>query len=149
MLFPGADKVRASESLTAYGHTNLRGTHKTTLEITKAANVTPKGDCIVAVNASKSLCDLDKSLKAIIVQPLSNVVLTLEVNEVADEIRGFGDPRLSLTSDEDIVCRKSNFASERTLMVRANKAAIDIDRRIIQALKDPRKEVYVTIQAEC
>jgi hypothetical protein len=119
------------------------------LEITKAANVTPKGDCIVAVSANKSLYDLDKSLKALIAQPLSNVTLTLEVNEIMDEIKGFGDPRLSLGSHEDIVCRKSSFVSERTLMVNANKAAADIDRRIIQALKDPKKEVLVTILAEC
>lgn len=140
--------MRATDSLTAYGHRNLRGTHKTTLEITKAVNVTPKGDCIVAVNASKSLCDLDKSLKVIIAQPLSNVTLTLEVNGIIDEIKGFGNPRLSLNSCEDIVCRKSNFVSERTLMVKADKAAADLDRRIIQVLKDPKKELHVTILAE-
>ena len=141
--------MRATESLIAFGHKNLKGTHKTTLEITKVADVTANGDCIVGVNANKSLCDLDKSLKAIITHPLSKVILTLEVNEIVNEIEGFGDPRLPLTSREDIVCRKSSFISERTLMVRADKAAADIDRRIIQALKDPKKEIYVTIQAEC
>ena len=141
--------MRAAESLIAYGHRNLKGTHKTTLEITKAADVTPKGDCIVAVNANKSLCELDKPLKAIITQPLSIVTLTLEVNGIVDEIKGFGDPRLPLTSHEDFVCRKSSFVSERTLMLRADKAAADIDRRIIQALKDPKKELHVTIRAEC
>jgi hypothetical protein len=147
-LLPGAEKVRAIESLIAYGHRNLKGTHKTTLEITKAANVTPEGDCIVAVNADKSLCDLDNSLKVIITQPLSNVTMTLEVDGIIDEIKGFGDPRLPLSSGEDIVCRKSNFVSERTLMVKADKAAADLDRRIIQALKDPEREVYVTVLAE-
>jgi hypothetical protein len=33
-------------------------------------------------------------------------------------------------------------------MVKADKAAADLDRRIIQALRDPKKEVYVTILAE-
>lgn len=114
MLFPGAEKVKATESLTAFGHRNLRGTHKTTLEITKAVNVTPKGDCIVAVNANKSLCDLDKSLKTIIAQRLSNVTMTLEVNGIIDEIKGFGDPRLSLTSGEDIVAGKAtSYQKER------------------------------------
>ena len=149
MLFSGVEKVRATESLVAYGHRNLKGTHKTTLEITKALNVTPKGDCIVAVNASKSLNDLNKSLRAIITQPSSSVTLALEVNEIMDEVKGFGDPRLTLASLEDIVCRKSNFVSERTLMVKADKAAVDLDRRIIEALKDPEEAAYVTIMAEC
>ncbi len=141
--------MRVTDSLTAHGHVNLRGTHKTTLEITKSPNVTPRGDCIVAVRADKSLCDLNKSLKTIIAQPSSNVTMTLEVNGVRDEVRGYGDPRLTLSSVEDMVCRKSSFVSERTLMVKADKAAVDLDRRIIQALKDPKETVRVTILAQC
>lgn len=144
----GVTKVRASESLTAYGHKNIRGTHRTTLEITKAADVTSKGDCIIAVNASKSLSDLDDSFKALLTKSLSKVTLTLDVDGVKDKIKGFGDARLPLTSNEDIVCRKSNFVCERTLMVKANKAAADLDRRIVQALKDAKNEVYVTMLAE-
>jgi hypothetical protein len=144
----GVTKVRASESLTAYGHKNIRGTHRTTLEITKAADVTSKGDCIIAVSASKSLSDLDDSFKALLTKSLSKVTLTLEVDGVNDEIKGFGDARLPLTSNEDMVCRKSNFVCERTLMIRANKAAADLDRRIVQALKDSKNEVYVSMSAE-
>ena len=149
ILFAGGENVRVTESLTAYGHKNLRCTHETTLEITKALNVTPKGDCIVAVNADKSLRDLSKSLRAIVTRPLSKVRMTLEVSGITDTVEGSGAPGLSLASPEDIVCRKSNFVSERTLMVRADKAAADLDRRIVQALKNPEKVVYITIIAEC
>ena len=141
--------MRVTESLMAYGHRNLKCTHETTLEITKALNLTPKGDCIVAVNANKSLCDLGKSLRAIVTRPSSTVTMTLEVSGFTDTVEGFGDPRLSLASPEDIVCRKSNFVSERTLMIKANKAAADLDRRIVQALKDPEKVAHITIVAEC
>jgi hypothetical protein len=140
--------MRATDSLTACGHRNLRGTHKTTLEITKAANITPKGDCIIAVNSDKSVSDLNDDLKLLINHSSSKITLTLEVNGIIDKIEGFGDPRLQLTSPEDIVCRKSSFISKRTLMTKANKAAADIDRRIIDTLKDPRREVHVTILAE-
>jgi hypothetical protein len=149
ILSAGGENVRVTESVTAYGHRNLRCIHKTTLEITKALDVTPRGDCIVAVNANKSLRDLGKSLKGIINRPSSKVTVTLEVGGITDTVEGSGDPRLSLASPEDIVCRKSNFASDRTLMVRANKAAADIDRRIVQALKDSKKVVHFTIIAEC
>ncbi|MCD6301577.1 MAG: DUF371 domain-containing protein, partial [Staphylothermus sp.] len=48
------------------GHPNIRATHKTTLEITKEPHVTPRGDCIIAVNATKATKDLDPELKNII-----------------------------------------------------------------------------------
>jgi hypothetical protein len=140
--------MRAIDSLIAYGHKNLQGTHMTTLEITKATNITPNGDCIVAVNSSKSVSDLNDDLKHLINHSSSKITLTLEVNGIMDNIEGVGDPRLQLTSPEDIVCRKSGFVSNRTLMTKANKAAADMDRRIINALKNPREEVYVTILAE-
>jgi hypothetical protein len=119
-----------------------------TLEITKADKVTLKGDCIVAVRASKAVNDLAPSFKELLRKPASKVTLCMEVSGLREEAKGFGDPRLQLTSREDIVCRKSNFACGRTLMVKANKAAADLNRRVIEALKSPRNKVSITISVE-
>lgn len=140
--------MKAIESLIAYGHRNIRGTHRTTLEITKADEVTPKGDCIIAAKASKSLDDFSDTFKELLKKKSSNVLLVLEVCAMKEEVVGHGDPRLPLTCKEEIVCRKSSFISERTLMVRANKAAKDLDRRIIEALRNPENEVRVTLTVE-
>jgi hypothetical protein len=140
--------MRATESITAYGHPNIKGRHATTLEITKAADVTPKGDCIIAVAADKSMTDFSPTLKELIRRDSSKVLLSIEVCGLREEIRGNGDHRLPLTSKEEIVCRKSNFICERTLMVKANKAARDIDRRIIDALRDGQNEVNVEVIVE-
>ena len=139
--------MKISESLTAYGHANILGTHPTTLEITRARDVTLKGDCIVAVSASKSLSDLGEPLKRILRKSSSDVILRLEVDGLEEAIKGFGDPRLSLTSTEDMVCRKSSFVCGRTLMVRADKSAAEIDRDIIRVLRNSKNKVYITIQA--
>lgn len=144
----GATRVKAIEELIAYGHRNIQGTHKTTLEITKADQVTLKGDCIVAVRASKAISDFAPSLKDLLRKPASKVTLRIEVSGLREEVEGFGDPRLQLTSREDIVCRKSNFACGRTLMVKANKAATDMDQRVIEELRIPANKASITISVE-
>jgi hypothetical protein len=140
--------VRVDEHIMAYGHKNIKGTHQTTLEITKADEVTPRGDCIVACRANKSLNDLSRVFKDLIRKRSTKVLLVLEVQGQEDEVVGLGDPRLTLASKDEIVCRKSNFTCERTVMVKANKAAKDINREIIEALRNPENEVRITLTAE-
>ncbi|WXG42763.1 MAG: DUF371 domain-containing protein [Promethearchaeati archaeon SRVP18_Atabeyarchaeia-1] len=140
--------MKAIECLTAYGHSCIRGTHGTTLEITKAEEVTLKGDCIIAANASKSPSDFSNLFKNLLRRESSKVLLVLEVCGLKEEVTGQGDPQLRLTSREDMVCRKSSFTCERTLMVRANKAAKDLDRRIIERLRNPENKVSIELLVE-
>jgi hypothetical protein len=140
--------MKAIEELTAYGHLNIQGTHETTLEITKADNVTLKGNCIVAVRASKAISEFASSFKDLLKKTTSRVTLAIDINGLRDEVNGFGDPRLRLTSEEDIVCRRSNFVCGRTLMVKANKAASDMNRKVIEALRNPTNKASVTISIE-
>ena len=46
-----------------FGHENIRSNHKKTIEITKESHLTPRGDCIVGVNANSSCADLPEELK--------------------------------------------------------------------------------------
>ena len=46
-----------------FGHENIRSNHKKTIEITKESHLTPRGDCIVGVNANSSCSDLPEKLK--------------------------------------------------------------------------------------
>ena len=50
-------------SFHAFGHKNLLGTHKNTLEFTKDKNLTLKGDCIVGVNADFDAGELKNFIK--------------------------------------------------------------------------------------
>ena len=45
------------------GHENIRSNHQKTIEITKESHLTPRGDCIVGVNAKYSCADLPEELK--------------------------------------------------------------------------------------
>ena len=58
---------------------------------------------------------------------------------------GYGDRQLTLTDPHEIVLRKSNFASARTLAVKCNVAAIDMPREMIKALQNPKMEGVMEI----
>jgi hypothetical protein len=62
-----------------------------------------------------------------------------------DEITGFGHEDLTLTHPTDIVIRKSDFTCSRTLMINADKAARDLDEKLIDDLKN-EKIMEVTIK---
>ncbi len=140
--------LKAVEVIKAYGHTNIRATHRSTLEITKEESLTPRGDCIIAVKADKGLYELSDEFKRVVGREGSKIKLIIEVEGLKEEITGFGSPKLTLSHPTDIVCRKSSYTCDRTLMIKANKAAIDIDRKIVKKLKNPNVQVKITLIAE-
>jgi len=131
----------------ARGHPEVLSTHRTTLEITKESSLTKEGNCIVAVGASAGLVDLPKELKDAISSSKSRVSLILDVNGHSFTVEGRGDGNLSLSNPDAIVVRRSTFISDRTLMVKADKAAFDVPRRIVRMLQDPNQQVTITISA--
>lgn len=70
--------------------------------------------------------------------------LLLEVGDVAEEIRGFGHPDLELSDPDEMVFRKSEFISPRTVFVRADRSASDLPREFVEMLRN-RSEVHVTL----
>jgi len=61
----------------------------------------------------------------------------LAVGNHAFEVRAEGDPRLELSHPKDIVIRRSDFVSDRTLAVHADAAAKDVPREMVRLLRDP------------
>lgn len=135
------------ETFYAWGHHNIRATHKTTLEITREEHLTLKGDCIVAVRSEKSVSNLSSEVKKAIRSKGSRVTLLLKVLDAEDAIMGFGSESLPLSDEISMVCRKSDYICPRTLMIRCDKAAIDVDRELISYLQRGLK-LQVTIEVE-
>ncbi len=128
----------------AEGHPNIRATHKSTLEITKESNLTPKGDCIVGINAEFGISEIPQEIKgSLLLQKTVTITLELPEYGLREEIEALGDKRLTFTHPTDIVVRKSNFVCGRTLAVRANKAAINLDREFISLLKDKAELLFI------
>ncbi len=120
-----------------FGHENIRSNHKKTIEITKELHLTPRGDCIIGVNASSSCADLPQELKNKLKNSKTNVHFLIKVGDDEFVLQGKGHPDLTLTHDEDIVLRKSDFICPRTLSVKCDKASDLVPREMVSNLQNP------------
>lgn len=118
------------------------------MEITKHEVKSKRGDCIIATRSELALRDLPIELKERAKDDKSNIGLLIEVGGLVEEVWGKGHPKLSFKSESDMVIRKSNFICDRTLMIRANKAAFDLNRELVELLKDPNTRIKLTITVE-
>lgn len=136
-----------TETIKAYGHPNIRALHKTTLEITKEEEITPRGDCIIGVKADKSVKDLSPKFKDLVRNNDTIIVVILEVDKIYDIILAQGHNQLQLSDSRKIVFRKSTYIEPATLAIKANKSAKDIDRRIISKLKNRNIQLVIKLYA--
>jgi len=140
--------MRIVEVIEASGHPKIRASHTTTLEITKDADLTERGDCIVATSASKGAADLSSEFSKLVKNNAARVALTIKVENRGETITGRGDERLSLSHPTDLVVRKSAYVCPRTLMVQADKSASDLSREFVKVLRDRSSRIAVEIVAE-
>ncbi|WP_457753785.1 DUF371 domain-containing protein [Thermococcus sp.] len=132
------------EVIHCYGHENIKATHKSTLEITKEDFLTPRGDCIICIKADKALRDLSDEFKRAL-KSGKRIRIRIIVDDLVDEIIASGDERLTFENDVSMVIRKSTYIDGRTLAVKADKAAKDIDRRIVEKLKNPNQKAVIEL----
>jgi hypothetical protein len=142
-------KPEVTESFSAFGHVNIRATHRSTLEFTKDTHLTNEGDCILATAAEKSVADLSPEFKACLRKPTATLTVRIDAGGVMDEIHAFGSPWVLLSHPVDIVVRKSDYVCTRTLAIGADKAAVNLSRELIEKLKDPTQEAKITLMVKC
>ena len=119
----------------AYGHENVIGEHRTTVELTSEDFLTKQGTCIVGVRADITLDQLDPRIKELATSASTRIVLRMSIDGLTEEVTGTGSPGLTYTDRTSMVARTSTFECGRTLMVSADKAASDLDREFIDKLK--------------
>jgi len=129
----------------AKGHENVTSKHKSTFEITTDKSLTLKGDCIIGLNSEITLNDLPIELKKDIQTDNKIIELYLETENASDTIIGTGSSKLTLDHPTDMVCRKSDFTCSRTLMINCDKAAKDLNKELINDLKNNLK-LKITIK---
>jgi hypothetical protein len=119
----------------AYGHENIIGEHRTTIELTSENWVTKRGTCIIGVKSERTLYSLDDDIRNLAKLPETRILLRLTVGGICQEIEGRGSPGLTYSDMTSMVARTSDYECGRTVMVRANKAASNLDRDFIAHLK--------------
>jgi len=137
--------MEVTEIILGYGHENIQATHKTTFEITKEAQLSRRGDCIIAVSANKTMTDFSSEFKMNLLKENAKITMLIEVGDAAEVVNAFGSPRLTLTHRTDMVVRKSNYICNRTLAIQADKAACDLSRKLTEKLRNPKQKVKITL----
>jgi hypothetical protein len=125
----------------AYGHENVIGEHKTTVEITTEDFLTKQGTCIVGVRGTQRLSDLPSEIKELATLETTTIVLVLKVAGISEQVTGTGGKDLTYSDSTSMVARTSSFQCGRTLMVNADKAASDLSREFIEQLKNESVEL--------
>lgn len=136
------------EEIIFYGHPNIRAMHEKTIELTKAKDITLRGDCIIGVNANKACIDLSNTIKNKLRENNSLIRISLIVDKYIYSFFGYGNSFLIITDKHDIVIRKSEFVCPRTMAIRCNKASSDIPKDLVQLLKDPKTKGILHINIE-
>ena len=137
--------MEVTEIILGYGHENIQATHKTTFEITKEAQLSRRGDCIIAVSANKTMTDFSSEFKENLRKEKAKIMILIEAGDAAEVVNAFGSPRLILTHPTNMVVRKSNYICNRTLAIQADKAACDLPRKLAEKLRNPKQKVKITL----
>jgi hypothetical protein len=102
----------------------------------------------VAVNSDKAAVDLSPKFKEAIRKAKASLTITIQADRTKEVALAFGNAQLSLTHATDLVVRKSDFISDRTLAIRADKAAKDFSMSLVKKLQSPKQEVTITLTIE-
>ena len=131
--------------LIAYGHSNILATHKTTLEFTKDKEISKRGNCIVGANADFELSKIKEFIKN---SKNNKILITIEtiskITKIKETILAEINP--SFNSDEELVIRKTDFLSDRTFAINADKSAFELDRGLIGFLRGNGDNVRVSVE---
>lgn len=119
-----------------YGHKNITSSHKNTFEFTKHKDIGKLAHCIVGVKANFSVKNIKKTIKN-----KDTLKIIIEVDNIKEEITCI--PNKDFSDSEEIVVRKSDFSSKRTLGIRCGRASIDFSKRFKEKLKNPEQEILV------
>jgi hypothetical protein len=139
--------MKITEIIHCHGHKNIRALHKSTFEITKEADLSLNGDCIIAVDADIGAADLSPEFYDVISRDGTILITTLYCDGVTAIIRSEGCRGITLTHETDLVWRRSTFLCPRTISVRSDHIACQLPRELIKKLQN-EEEMTVILQAE-
>jgi len=159
-------------SFNCCGHENITARHKNTFEFTKDEELSLNGDCIIGVNADFSLPSLKSFIKSLggdkkitITMGASNyngdgyneggcnnkknsnktIIKQKNHEKFIEKISCEINP--DFNSDKEMVIRKSDFISERTFAVKADKAAFWLDKDLVEFMRHKESNIRVTLSA--
>jgi hypothetical protein len=104
-----------------------------------------QGDCIIGVGASHAARHIDTLLGEELRHPDTLIVTYLSDGKITEQVQGYGSPDLSFSSPTSLVWRTSEFVDERTIAIRCDKAAKNLNRLLIESLQNPETTLQVSL----
>ncbi len=132
------------EQFRACGHEHVHGAHTSTLEVTTDDYLTPAGDCIIGIDATKAPTGFRSSFVDACRDESATITTTFATADIEETIEGRGDPRLSFSSPRSAVWRTSEYVDDRTVAIACDGAAADLSGSLIDALANGA-DLHVTI----
>jgi uncharacterized protein len=121
-------------SFSCFGHSNITSKHKNTFEFTKDEEISLKADCIVGVKADYDIKELKIFLKG-----KDKIKIIMSVDDLKEEVNCIVNKEFN--DEKEIVIRKSDFSSKRTLGIRADKASSDFSKEFVEKLENNKINV--------
>ncbi len=137
--------VEITEVIRGFGHKNVQATHHSTLEFTKDTKLSKNGDCVLVIAVDKGLADLSAQFKTALKKANARLIVKIEADNISEEIHAQGSPNLTLEHPNEMVLRKGDFTSDRTLCINSDKAAKDINRELVEKLRDPLQKAKISL----
>ena len=129
----------------ACGHPNILGAHKTTLEFTKDREVTLEGDCIIGVNADFELEKIRNFIKNSINKKITITIQAIsKLKKLQETVLAELNPNFN--DETEFVIRKADFVSERTFATSSNRAAFELNRDLMNYLKEKKNRIAIIIE---
>ena len=122
----------------AYGHPNMRGQHRNTLEFIKEKELSVNGDCIIGIGADFKYSEIKKLLC------YGKLRMTLAVGKFSDVVEF--EVNKNFGSKSEIVLRLGDFESERTLGFQATKSSKMLFRKLMGAMQ--KLDVRMKVELE-
>tara|TARA_Y100000310_G_C20668879_1_gene809155 strand:+ start:243 stop:662 length:420 start_codon:yes stop_codon:yes gene_type:complete len=132
-------------SFKAIGHKHITGKHKKTFEFTKDDDLTLNGDCILGVNSDFDSIKLQEFIKNLKQDKISINLTFEDKNKAVLTETITATINKSFSDENEIVIRKSNMETERTLATLSDKSAIDLSRDFMNALSNPEQTIIIKI----
>lgn len=124
------------------GHENITATHRTTFAFTSDGEITPSGDCFIGVCLETSPNKFPEKLRSRLCRK-SIYRLIILCEDKKDIINISSSEKFSLTHRSEVVFRKSSYICDKTAGIGADKSAIDIDRDLIELLRNGKNGLLI------
>ena len=134
------------EEIPFVGHSMVRATHARAIEITTEGHLTPRGDCIIGVGASKGVAQLSASTMRALRSDYARVRFTVVAPGGEFSFYARGSKDLSFESATDVVIRTSQLVCGRTLAIKADSSARGIPRGLVRSLGSPEASGLLRIE---